>query len=187
MFRVVISVSSSISLLLFLLALLLVLPAVVVVDAGGNFVATPIRTVTDDDGASSHHLPTTGTCHGGSGGVPDVDETCQFLDRSDDDEDDDSAIVESSLYQVTSPATTSMDDKNDEDDPFGRDIGEAQVIDPKYGVDEIGRIVREARTYVRREVFSDDSLNKFRDLCRNKNSQCAVWAHLGECEKNPGT
>jgi len=84
-----------------------------------------------------------------------------------------------SSYEVTSPATLT------EDARLGVDLGEAQVIDIQYS-EKIAQTIEEARDYVQNVVMVDEKYANVRGMCRNAHSQCAFWAILGECEKNPG-
>lgn len=81
--------------------------------------------------------------------------------------------------QPTSPAPI-------EADQLGSDIGEPQVIDSYNQKDILDRI-DEARDYIQNKVMKNEKFAKVRSSCKNLNSQCAFWAALGECEKNPGT
>lgn len=86
--------------------------------------------------------------------------------------------VESSP-ELTSPATLSDDDR------LGTDMGEAQVVTGANAAD-IARAIHDGREYMRTVVMVDEKYSEVRDICVNKNAQCAYWASIGECEKNPG-
>lgn len=88
-------------------------------------------------------------------------------------------IVEAS-YEVGSPASV-------QGDRVGSDMGEAQIVDVVDNTDDViaNRIIS-ARIYFQETVMKEDKYSVVRDLCRNQHSQCAFWATIGECEKNPG-
>jgi len=109
--------------------------------------------------------------------------TCEYAVR------EESSVQESSYNQVlSSPAADSTEgdeEVEDDNERLGGDIGELQVVDTVHA-ERILELVREARAYKRDVVDAADDYAKVRDACVNKNSKCAFWAAIGECEKNPG-
>ena len=46
------------------------------------------------------------------------------------------------------------------------------------------KVIAEMLDYMENEVFVDVKYEKVRQECKNRHSQCAFWAGIGECEKN---
>ena len=67
---------------------------------------------------------------------------------------------------------------------FDGNLGVAQLIDAERSQEVEARI--EAATTYLRDVVAPDYKNRYvRNTCKLKDENCAFWAVLGECEKNP--
>lgn len=85
--------------------------------------------------------------------------------------------ISEASYKIGSPKPVTAD-------RFGSDMGEPQIVDVE-GSDDIEQRIADARRYLRETVMVEDKFDKVRQSCKNKNSQCAFWASVGECENNP--
>jgi len=90
---------------------------------------------------------------------------------------DNTVVISEASMGVESPASL-------EGDNLGSDFGEPQVLDVT-NEEGIRKIIEEARVYMAETVRKDEKYIKVRDICKNENAQCAFWASVGECEKNP--
>lgn len=66
------------------------------------------------------------------------------------------------------------------------DLGVEQTIDSKRA-DECLAKIEFAKDYVKNVVAKDPKQRPVLEGCKLNHENCAFWAVLGECEKNPGT
>ena len=89
-----------------------------------------------------------------------------------EDENGERIISEASYVQeVSSPALATKD--------VSPDLGVKQIIDSTKST-EIYKLLEQAQKYMVKEVMVDKKYDKVRDICENKNENCAFWAVLGE-------
>jgi len=93
------------------------------------------------------------------------------------DSNSDDYVISEASYEAESPAPL-------EGDNLGSDMGEPQVIETQ-NQEDIVKIIFQAREYMQEVVMKDPKYEKVRTICTNDNAQCAFWASVGECEKNP--
>jgi hypothetical protein len=74
--------------------------------------------------------------------------------------------------ELSSPASSVVD-------PFGSEIGVAQIIDAVMTTEMLERL-EQAQNYVKNEVMVDPKYVKVRNICRNQHEYCTYWAVLGE-------
>ena len=66
------------------------------------------------------------------------------------------------------------------------DIGELQDLsDNDQNEIKILQLIRKIHTYLLDEVMVNPRYARIKPLCRNNDSQCAIWAAEGECEEDP--
>ncbi|CAB9515288.1 Prolyl 4-hydroxylase subunit alpha-1 [Seminavis robusta] len=65
----------------------------------------------------------------------------------------------------------------------GADLGVPQTVDVRYP-QEILAVIHEGRNYFEDWVKRDPFYAPVVELCKNQHENCALWAALGECEKN---
>jgi len=72
-------------------------------------------------------------------------------------------------------------------DKYGSDFGEAQILeaDTPELQSKIADWIKETRTYMVDTVSKEEQYKDIKDICRNQNPHCTLWAISGECEANP--
>jgi hypothetical protein len=85
---------------------------------------------------------------------------------------DEAQIIAESTYELSSPAAPEADN-------LGSKLGVPQTIDAARSQEILERIAS-AQTYMDEVVAIDEKYAKVRDLCDNKNANCAFWAVIGE-------
>eukprot|EP00934_Nitzschia_sp_Nitz4_P009155 Nitzschia sp. Nitz4//scaffold230_size58257//49981//51289//NITZ4_006488-RA/size58257-processed-gene-0.53-mRNA-1//1//CDS//3329543271//9145//frame0 len=92
---------------------------------------------------------------------------------------DDEDLAEYSFTGITSPAP-----QDNEQIRLGEDFGVAQTVTGSDAQAILDLLV-ETREYLQNVVMVDDEYLEVRELCENKNENCAMWSLWGECEANP--
>uniref|UniRef100_A0A7R9W675 ShKT domain-containing protein n=2 Tax=Pseudictyota dubia TaxID=2749911 RepID=A0A7R9W675_9STRA len=52
--------------------------------------------------------------------------------------------------------------------------------------DQVLKLIESTKRYFQNEVLVKPEYESVRDECKNRHELCSFWAHIGECEANPG-
>jgi hypothetical protein len=63
--------------------------------------------------------------------------------------------------------------------------GKEQIIPNNNNKQATEIRIKEMHEYMTETVYKNETYAKVKSECKNRNRDCANWAAIGECEKNP--